>query len=323
MARVERFGTTADGREVRKITLQRGDLTVALLTLGAVLQSVRLRGVAHDLTLGSDQLADYEGEMGYHGAIMAPVANRIGLAQTRIGGTECRFEPNQPPHCLHSGGTGAHRQVWQLLQADDTRATLGLSLPAGLGGFPGNRQAEARFSLGDTHLRLEIHATTDAETLWNATNHSYWTLDGGADFSGHSLQIAAGHWLPTDADDRPTGEIAPVDGSTMDFRLPRRLTPGRPPLDHNFCLSRGQVPLREVLHLQGVSGLRLSVATTEPGVQLYDARAAQRPGRGPYEGLAIETQGWPDAPSFPAFPSIALRPGETRVQITEWRFHRG
>lgn len=322
MARIDSFGQTATGREVHKITLACGDLTVGLLTWGAVLHSVRLAGVAHDLTLGSDRLADYEGDMRFHGAIMAPVANRIGGAKAMIAGREVRLEANQAGHCLHSGSTGAHLQVWEVVQTTDTSATLGLSLADGLGGFPGNRRVEARYSLSETGLRLEIHATTDAETLWNATSHGYWTLDGGADWAGHSLQIAADHWLPTDADARPTGEIAPVEGSTMDFRQPRRPSPGQPPLDHCFCLSSGQTALRDVLTLQGRSGLRMTVATTEPGVQVYDGRAARRPGHGTYEGIAIETQGWSDAPSYPAFPPITLHPGPPARQITEWRFDR-
>lgn len=323
MAQVDSFGQTADGRLVRKITLAQGDLAVSLLTWGAVVQSVRLVGVDHDLTLGSDNLADYEGDMRFHGAIMAPVANRIGMARAVIDGREHRFEANLGAHCLHSGSTGAHLQIWDLVTASPHAATLRLDLPDGLGGFPGNRRTEARFSLGQDRLRLEIHSQTDAETLWNATNHSYWTLDGGADFTGHHVQVTADHWLPTDAVDRPTGEIASVQGSAMDFRQPRQISPDAPALDHCFCLSRGQMPLREVLHLQGKSGLRMAVATTEPGVQIYDARAARRPGRGAYEGIAIETQGWPDAPSYPAFPPIQLRPGAPITQVTEWRFSRG
>lgn len=322
MAQIDKFGTTSDGREVHKITLRQGDLTVALLTWGAVVQSVRLADVAHDLTLGSEHMADYEGDMRFHGAILAPVANRIGHATAQIGGRSYQFEANQTPHCLHSGSTGAHVQIWEIVEASRSAATLGLSLPDGLGGFPGNRRAEARFSLTDHAMRLEIHGTSDAETLWNATNHSYWTMDGGATFTGQSLQIAADHWLPTDAMDRPTGEIATVQGGPMDFRTARALTPGNPPLDHNFCLSDGPAPLREVLWLRGQSGVQMTVATTEPGVQIYDSRGAQRPGQGPYEGLAIEMQGWPDAPSYPAFPQIGLKPGERRVQITEWRFAR-
>lgn len=322
MTQITGFGQTADGRRVERITLACGDLSVGLLTWGAVLHSVRLAGVAHDLTLGSDRLCDYEGDMRYHGALIAPVANRIGGARARIGGREHRFEVNQAASCLHSGSSGAHRQIWDVVQLSASAATLALALPGGLGGFPGNRRVEARFSLSETALRLEIHATTDAETLWNATSHGYWTLDGGSDWAGHSLQIAADHWLPTDSTDRPTGEIASVEGSEMDFRQPRTITPGAPPLDHCFCLSRQQAALREVLTLQGLSGLRMTLATTEPGVQVYDGRTACRPGRGAYEAIAIETQGWSDAPSFPDFPPITLRPGTSANQITEWRFSR-
>jgi aldose 1-epimerase len=210
-----------------------------------------------------------------------------------------------------------------MVSATDDSATLGLSLPDGLGGFPGNRRVEARFSLtGRATLRLELYATTDTETLWNATSHGYWALDGGAKWTGHSLQIAADHFLPTDADARPTGEIAPVAGSAMDFRTLRRPEPGSPPLDHCFCLSDGPRPLRDVVVLQGASGLRMTVATTEPGVQIYDGRDARRPGQGIYEAIAIETQGWSEAPSYPAFPPITLRPDAPARQITEWRFDR-
>ena len=323
MAQIARFGHSSDGHEVQRITLAKGDLTIGLLTWGAVLHSVRLAGVPHDLTLGSDRMEDYQGAMHYHGPVIAPVANRIGGAEAMIGGRAVQLEANQAGHCLHSGSTGAHAQIWDVVNVTDDSATLGLSLPDGLGGFPGNRRVEARFSLtGRATLRLELVATTDTETLWNATSHGYWTLDGAETWAGHSLQIAADHWLPTDADARPTGEIAPVAGSPMDFRTLRRPEPGNPPLDHCFCLSNGPEPLRDVLILQGASGLRMTVATTEPGVQIYDGRDARRPGRGAYEAIAIETQGWSDAPSYPAFPPITLRPDAPARQITEWRFDR-
>ncbi|MFZ9198916.1 MAG: aldose epimerase family protein [Paracoccaceae bacterium] len=323
MAQIARFGHSSDGREVQRITLAKGDLTIGLLTWGAVLHSVRLAGVAHDLTLGSDRMEDYQGAMHYHGPVIAPVANRIGGAEAMIGGRAVQFEANQAGHCLHSGSTGAHAQVWDVVSVTDDSATLGLSLPDGLGGFPGNRRVEARFSLtGRATLRLELVATTDAETLWNATSHGYWTLDGAETWAGHSLQIAAEHWLPTDANARPTGEIAPVAGGPMDFRTLRRPEPGSPALDHCFCLSNGPQPLRDVLILQGASGLRMTVATTEPGVQIYDGRDGKCPSRGPYAALAIETQGWSDAPSYPAFPPITLCPDAPARQITEWRFDR-
>lgn len=314
------FGTTNAGEKVQKITLSSGPLSASILTLGATLQSLRLSGVAHDLTLGSDHVSDYQGEMRYHGSIMAPVANRIGNAAAMIAGRTHHFDANLGPHCLHSGSAGVHLKNWALLATSDTTCTLGLTLPDGEGGFPGNRQVEARFTVQGQTLRLDILAQSDAETLWNATNHSYWTLDGGSDWSGHSLQIPADRWLPIDSVGRPTGHIAPADGSEMDFRQMRAIQPGQPALDNFFALSDTPTPLRDVLTLRGTSGLTLTVATTEPGVQVYDARSAKRPGRAAYEGIAIEAQAWPDAPSYPTFPSITLKAGERRVQSTEWRF---
>jgi aldose 1-epimerase len=134
------------------------------------------------------------------------------------------------------------------------------------------------------------------------------------------LRIAAEAVLPTDADFIPTGEILPVAGTPYDFRSAHAITPRRPALDNCFCLSRTQQPLRPVLWLTGRSGLTMEVATTEPGVQVYDGRGALRPGQGAYEGLAIETQGWPDAPNRPGFPAIRLAPGQVLRQVTEWRF---
>lgn len=325
MAQIEAFGTTAGGAGVQKITLTAGGLSVALLSWGAVVQSVRLAGVGHDLTLGSDRLADYEGAMRHHGPVIGPVVNRLSGATAPLDGGTLRFEANlDGRHCLHSGAAGTHLKVWDLLEAGPDHALLALDLPAGEGGFPGNRRLEARFTLAPpATLRLELTAQTDAPTLFNATNHSYWNLDGTPDWAGHRLRIAAEAMLPTDALFAPTGEIRPVAGTEFDFRSPRAIAPGAPPLDNCFCLSRGQAALRPVLWLAGRSGVTMEVATTEPGVQVYDGRGALRPGHGAYEGIAVETQGWPDAPNRPGFPPVRLAPGAGLRQITEWRFSRG
>ena len=323
MAGVTEFGTTASGKVVQKITLDSGELTVCVLTKGATLQSVRLKGVAHDLTLGSDLLSDYEGKMRSFGALVAPVVNRLSEATAPIGGKPYEFEPNQSArHTLHSGSAGTHHKVWTLGAVTPTAATLSLDLPAGEGGFPGNRHLSATFSLTATTLRLEVTATTDALTLFNAANHSYWNLDGTETWAGHTLRVAADRYLPTTEDFTPTGQIADVSGTDFDLRQPRAISPGVNIYDTNFCLSQTRQPLREVLWLKGTSGLILTIATTEPGIQVYDGRNAIRPGKVAYEGLAIEAQNWPDPPNHPGFPSIELAQGETYSQITEWRFAR-
>lgn len=318
------FGTTADGRPVQKITLQDGGLCVSVLTWGAVLQAVRLDGVAHGLTLGSPRLSDYEGDMRHHGSLIGPVANRISGARALIGGKEHVFDANQEGQItLHSGAAGTHLKIWRLAELSETSATLTLELPDGEGGFPGHRRLAARFTvLPPGILRLEVTASTDALTLMNIANHSYWNLDGSAEWSGHRLTVLADHYLPTTPHFTPTGQIAPVTQGGMDFRKAREIIAGRDLFDTNFCLASARRPLTDALHLVGRSGVSMTMATTEPGIQIYDGRNARRPGQGPHEGLAIEAQFWPDAPNNPGFPDILLQPEDQWRQITEWRFSR-
>lgn len=321
---IDTFGTTDAGETVLAITLGAGDLRVRILTFGAILQSVRLAGVDHDLTLGSDQMHDYLGDLKYHGALVGPVVNRLSDAQAVIAGLRRHFDANfNGRHTLHSGDAGTHRQNWKILSASDTACRLGLTLPDGAGGFPGNRQVTADFVVAaPASLTLTVTTTTDAETIVNFANHSYWNLDGSETWSGHRLQIAAPAWLPNDADFKPTGEIRPAEGTEMDFRQPRAITPGAPDLDTCLVLGHSPVALRDVLWLTGTSGLCMTMATTEPGVQVYDQRVPARPGRALFEGLALECQGWPDAPNRPDFPQITVRAGESVTQVTQWRFSR-
>lgn len=305
------------GQAVQKITLTRGDVTAAILTYGAIVQSVRLAGVAHDLTIGSGDLADYQGAMCYHGSLIAPVVNRL----TGAAAGDARFEKNfLGKHNLHSGSAGTQHKVWRLLRADDGRAVLALTLPHGEGGFAGNRDVTVTFTLAGDALRMDVAVISDRDTIWNAANHSYWNLDGSDTFAGHSLQIAADHYLPANDEYIPTGQIAAVGGTAFDFRKPQAIAPNAPPLDNCFCLGTAAAGLRNVLTLRGQSGVTLTVATTEAGVQAYDSRHASHDGRPPFGGLAIEAQNWPDAPNHPDFPPIHLAAGETRVQTTQWHF---
>jgi aldose 1-epimerase len=318
------FGVTAQGEAVQRVTLGGHGLTVSVLTWGAVLQGVWLEGVARSLTLGSERLLDYEGAMRYHGSLIGPVVNRFTGAKAVVGGRDLRFEANQDgKHCLHSGSAGTHLKVWRLVEATEDAVRLELDLADGEGGFPGNRRVAATFRVEGVSLHLHVHVTTDAVTPVNFANHSYWNLDGGATWAGHRLWIAADRYLPTTPDFTPTGEILPVAGGGMDFRVARKVEPGAPLFDTCFCLGDGPGPLREVLRLSGQSGIGMSVSTTEAGVQVYDGRNAYRPGRGAHEGLAVEAQGWPDAPNHAGFPPIDLSPGQDYRQHTVWRFSRG
>ena len=324
MTNITPFGTTAEGIAVQKITITKGDLTASILTKGATLQSVRLAGVNHDLTLGSDNLSDYEGNMRHHGSLVAPVVNRFTDAHAPIGGKTFQFEPNQSgKHTLHFGSNGTQHKVWDVAEVTDSAVTLTVTLPAGEGNMPGNRPVRATFAINEHGLQLDVTATTDALTLFNVANHSYWNMDGSDTWAGHQMQIAADRYLPVTADFCPTGEIAAVDGTIFDLRHMREIIPGTDTYDHNFCLRDVPMALRDVLWLKGKSGVTMIISTTEAGVQVYDGRGSQRPGRGLYEGLAIEPQNWPDAPNHAGFPSIELAPGQAYHHTTQWRFSKG
>ncbi len=309
------FGTTQSGQEVHRITLCSGDLTVNLLTWGAVVQDVRLKSVDRSLTLGSDTLADYERHMRHHGALIGPVANRISTARVRLDGMMYELERNQDGRIhLHSGAQATHLQIWQITEVTDSSATLTLNLPDGACGLPGNRHITVTYQVtAPATLTMQITGTTDSKTCMNFANHSYWNLDSSQRYDGHWLQIDADRYLPCTEDACPTGEVTDVSGTDMDFRRGRPVRANEPALDNNFCLSDAQMALRKVLTLTGTSGVKMTVATTEPGVQIYD-------GRETYAGLAIEAQGWPDAPNNPRFPSIIVTPDRPYSQTTSWSF---
>lgn len=324
MSGAEAFGTLADGTPVHKVTIRAGELTASFLDYGARLIAVHLPGIGHSLTTGSDRMEDYLGPLLYHGALVAPVVNRLSGATATIAGRAYRFEANQNGHItLHSGAAGTWGKVWQIAESGPSHVVFAIHLPDGEGGFPGNRRIEARFEAeAPATLRMTLTATTDAPTLMNCANHSYWTMDGGETWDGHTLQVLADRVTETTDEDAPTGRVLPVEELGLDLRQGRLLDVETFRVDHNFCLSDAPGPLREAAHLTGRNGVRLTVATTEPGLQFFDNRTSVRPGCVPYEAIAIEAQNWPDAPNQDGFPSIALAPGETYRTVTEWRFSR-
>jgi aldose 1-epimerase len=321
------FGQTADGQTVQAIMIGTADLTVTLLTFGAAVQDVRLRGVARSLTLGGPDMAAYLGPMRYFGTLVGPVANRIAGARATIAGRGYHFPPNEGTTLLHGGASGTQTRVWGLDDATATSARLSLTLPDGQGGFPGRRQIIAEFAVRDATLTLTLSAITDAPTLMNLANHSYWNLNDTPTTAGHILTVAAETWLPTTADGIPTGEQRAVAGA-FDLRK-GRVIDGTEGWDHNFCLCPAPRALTDVASLTG-GQVSLTLATTEPGLQVYDGRALNTgpfPGHsghpyGPFAGLALEAQRWPDAPNQPEFPPVTLDPGETYRQVTQWRFDR-
>lgn len=285
--------------------------------------------VQHSLVLGFADVDAYASNDIYAGAIVGPVANRITNATLDISGTRYDMPANEGSTCLHSGAMGLHNRQWDIVTLTDSLVTLRCVLHAGDIGLPGRRTIDVTYDLADAAaLDLKIRATSDRETVMNIAHHPYWSLDGMPDISGHVLTVAAQSYLPVNAAGLPTGLVAPVAQTDYDFTSPRRV-PVNTGLDCNLCLDdKRRADLRTVAFLKGANGLEMRISTTEPGLQLYNASALpfqDKPlidGRrlAPFSGLALEPQGWPDAPNNPAFPSIILSPKERYFQHSRYEF---
>ncbi|MET8948628.1 aldose epimerase family protein [Streptomyces sp. NPDC004542] len=318
----ELFGTLSDGTEVHRWTLERAGTRVRVLTYGGIVQSVEVpdrEGRAADVVLGFDGLDGYlRYPEPFLGALVGRYANRIAGARFTLDGHTYALAPNNGPNSLHGGDHGFDKRVWE---AEPVPHGVRLSRvsPHGEEGFPGRLEVSATYTLDASGaLRIAYEAVTDAPTVVNLTNHSYFDLGGGTGTAGHVLRLAASRYTPVDADLIPAGEPADVTGSRFDFRTARRAGTG---YDHNFVLDKGVTDTpEEVAELHDpASGRLLTVATTEPGLQVYTADHLGDP-FAPGAGIALETQHFPDSPNRPEFPSTELRPGGVYRSETVYAF---
>ncbi|SFR00944.1 aldose epimerase family protein [Poseidonocella sedimentorum] len=317
-------GPSPRGEDVHEITLSRGALTARIWTLGAALARLHLAPFDHNLTLAPQAPSGMTGPLQYAGAVVGPVANRLRNARLPMPDGVYTLPANEPSgHVVHCGAIGLHHDIWEVVDHGPEHARLAITRAHLSDGLPGHRRFEALYQLADDALHLTLSAETDAPTAANLAHHPYWALADAPTISDHTLWIAADHVLETDEGLIPLDAPRAVDGTAFDYRSARRLTDSAR-LDHNFCLSDARTVLRDVARLIGPNGLSLTIATTEPGLQVFngfslprsDAALADGRAMRPHAGIALEPQFWPDAPNQPAFPSILLHPGESYRQET-------
>ena len=338
------FGTTKNGEEVHVYTLENSKgMKAEILDFGAIVKNLYVpdgKGGVRDVVLGFDNLAAYEENPSFFGAVIAPSANRIGKATFTIDGTEYHVDKNSGPDNLHSHYDNAtHKRVWKAEERDNS-LTLSIELADMDMGFPGNKVFTVTYVLTeDNALELHYTAKSDKNTIINPTNHSYFNLSGhkSGKILDHVLKLNASRFTVVVEGAIPTGELRAVEGTVMDFTKGRvvgqninddyeqlLLTQG---YDHNFVIDNYDGTMREAAVVTDkASGGVMTVYTDLPGVQFYAGNCiAPQDGKegakyGVRDALCLETQFFPDSVNHANFPSCIFGPGKDYKSTTIYTF---
>ena len=337
------FGTTSDGKPVEVYTLTSSKLEVKIMTYGARILSLEApdrSGKRDDIVLGYKDLAPYENDKTYFGSIVGRFANRLAGGKFTLDGKQYQVPKNDGPNSLHGGTVSFAQRVWTGKELPNG-VEMTLVSPDGEMGFPGTLTVHARYVLQDDALRLDITASSDADTIVNLTNHSYFNLsgEGNGTILHDKLMINADRYLPVDKTLIPTGELKPVAGTPFDFRTPHVIgdridTKGDQQLafgigyDHTWVLNGTPGTLREAAKVEDPqTGRTLTITTTQPGVQFYTGNhlpgnfAGSNGKNIDYRGgLCLETHHFPDSPNQPSFPSTMLKKGGQFHETTVYTF---
>ena len=346
------FGKTNDGTPVEQYVLRNSHgMQATVITYGATLQALKVadkNGKFEDVVLGFDDVQGYQSGTAYFGATIGRFGNRLAKGAFELDGKRFQVPLNDGSNSLHGGPLGFDKKVWKAEPAkgkDSVGVTLTYLSADGEMGFPGNLKTEVTYSLNDKNeLRIEYKASTDKPTVLNLTNHSYFNLAGAG--NGDVLQqvatLHASHYTPVNGTLIPTGEMAPVAGTPMDFTQPtaigKNIKADHPQLkfaepkhggfDFNWVLdAKGDQGKLAADVSDPQSGRRLQLYTTEPGVQFYTSNFLDGSVKGKagktyahWSAFTLETQHYPDAPNQPNFPSTRLDPGKTYTQSTVLKF---
>jgi len=336
------YGIMPEGTKVYQYTLTNAHgLRATLITYGATLTKVEAPdrdGKLDVITLYLDSLEQYLAGHPYFGSTVGRYANRIARGRFVLDGVEYRLATNNGPNHLHGGDKGFDKYVWDA-RAVEGEQFVGVEFsrtsPDGEEGYPGTLQVKVVYSLTNRNeLRMEYTATTDKPTVVNLTNHAYWNLAGAGsgDVLDQLVMINADRYLPVDEGLIPTGELAPVDGTPMDFRrlhaIGERIDQVPGGYDHCYVLVKkpGEAMSLAARVFEPKSGRVMEIYTTQPAVQFYTGNfldgsltVAGKPCKKHY-AFCLETEHYPDSPNRPEFPSTVLRPGETYHQVTVHRF---
>lgn len=341
----EKFITTVDGKNVALYTIiNKNGVEACITNYGGRVVSLMVpdkEGNFKDVVLGHDSIADYINIDGNFGALIGRYGNRINQGRFAIDGIEYQLPQNNYGHCLHGGPKGFHHSVWDAEQLNDSTLSLTLQSPDGEDGFPGNINVNVVYTVtSDNGLNIDYTATTDAPTILNLTNHSYFNLSGdpSKDMLDQILWFDADGFTPIDSTFMTSGEILPVAGTPFDFTTPKALgadienedeqLANGLGYDHNMVLREGRdITAAAVSVYAPTSGIKMEIFTCEPGIQFYAGNFLDGTVKGK-NGIAyprrsavcLESQHFPDSPNKPQWASVVVRPGETYKSYCKYKF---
>ena len=317
MVSFRKFGELG-GRDVTEAVLEDGNTRLAILNYGCVTRDWRIGDLS--IVLGFDAFDDYPAHSKSFGIIAGRVANRTALGRFELDGTHYQLATGNGPHHLHGGVTGLGRRIWDM-EADSAANAVRLTYHSADGeeGYPGAVDFEVEIALSGCDVTYSMAASADRPTPVNLAQHNYYNLTGREDIRDHALRLAASSYTEVDADLIPTGRLLPVAGSHLDFRkkaVIRDLDPSGMGIDLNLVLDEDRDTNRPAAELSAPdNGLTLRMWTDQPGVQVYNAPQMRVPvpglgskPYGPFAGICLEAQGWPDALNHKNFPSIVIDP---------------
>jgi aldose 1-epimerase len=339
------FGKMAEGQEAALYTcVNANGLKLAMTDYGATVVSLETpdrNGKLANITLGFPNLEGYLQRHPYFGSTVGRYGNRIAGGKFSLDDKAYTLATNNGPNHLHGGRKGFDALIWKaepVQAADGVGVKFSLRSPDGDEGYPGNLDVVVTYTLTkNDELRIEYEAKTDAPTVVNLTNHCYWNLGGAGSgkILDHELMVAADKYLPIDATSIPTGELAPVAETPLDFTKPTKIGARiealkQPPhetkgYDHCFSLRGQEGKLELAARVKDpASGRVMEILTTEPGIQFYTGNFLDGSEGGnkyqQHDALCLETQHYPDSPNRPAFPTTRLNPGQTLKSTTVHRF---
>ena len=337
MLEKEVFGMT-DGYKVFLFTLKnKNGMTVKLTNYSGAIVSILVPdkdGNFEDVVLGYDDLDGYVNGTSCQGALIGRYANRIANAKFTLNGETIQLRANEGTNCLHGGKIGFNKRIWTVDGTTDNSVTFGYYSPDGEENFPGNLKVDCTYTLtDDNELKLEYKGKSDADTIVNLTNHSYFNLGGihSGSVLSQVVQINAEKYTPVDRDLIPTGEMAPVEGTVFDFRKPKPIHADLDKTDmigydHNFILGEPHVMREAAVVYDPNTGREMTVSTDKPAIQFYTAIGLQ--GEIGKDGvmmkiqtaLCLESQYSPDTPNQPNFPGCVLKAGEEYNFTTIYKF---